>query len=434
MVRRQGLESRTVGGGIGAGRRRHRPGVVTRNEPDDLSERVTAAEGAAALPHSGQPRRIGQQSRDRLGQHPAVHLLDDLAGARHGLFVHHHRPAAARHRAGVHHLVIAWEVRFRDDDGRQAERREFVEASGPSPRDGQVGERVDVLDLVEERPADVEAGDLVPLLLGIARCQPRAHVARRVVAARSRQPRAVHDERAVAHGEQVAERIHDRAIDGAGALRSAEHEDDLAVRRDREIELGAGVGRVDRGDAAPQRVTGDDGVAGEAAQRFGEGHEDPVGETADQLVQLPWRGVLLVNEDPDVGQVKAAEEGRRKQDGRGRESPGPDQQVGSEGQQNRGGLEHAHGQVREEPQQIERRATARVAGGAHEPDGDGLARDDVGLRTAAHADKQEACAVGSQGLADGQGRVHVPGRPAACQQYPLRPAHAPRLHRSERRW
>ena len=174
--------------------------------------------------------------------------------------------------------------------------------------------------------------------------------------------------------------------------------------------------------------------AGEAPQRLGEGHEDAVGETTDQLVQLPWRGVLLVDEDPDAREAHAAEEGGREQHRRRRESSGAHDHVGAERQQDRAGLDDADRQVREKAEQIERRAGARVGRGAHEPNRDAFARHDLGLGAAAHADEQQSGAVGRQGLADGQRRVHVPGRPAARQEYPLRPAHAPRLHRSERRW
>ena len=239
------------------------------------------------------------QLENRVSQLRAVEHLDHLPAVVPRLFVEHGRAASRRQRPGVHHLVLARQVDLRHDDGRQPERGHLVQRAGARADNREVGERVELLDVVEERPRHVEARRW-------RGARPRCSAARRRACTSAPGSGAPSPRR-----RPVPWMMKSRSLCGRSAP-SASTSARLIVRAPCDPPNAnttwrpAGTAEVKRRarrvaipllDAAPQRIPGHRPVLGKGRERIGKRHEHAIGQAPHEQVQLAGRRVLLVHID-----------------------------------------------------------------------------------------------------------------------------------------
>ena len=106
---------------------------------------------------------------------------------------------------------------------------------------------------------------------------------------------------------QVGQGLDQRPIDGAGALRTAEHEHCMARRWHLKRKVRQGFFSGLQGDGLTYGVTDQDPVLGEKRERLRKRQEYPIHPFPQERVQLAGNAVLFVEKDPGWRQAEFAQ-------------------------------------------------------------------------------------------------------------------------------
>jgi hypothetical protein len=267
---------------------------------EDDGGALRAVDGQQVAAHGGQLVGSGEELFNGIEKRVGGEKDRVLFSAGADLFIEDAGAADLFDLAGVQYLMVGRQVDLGHQDGRQPHGRDLLDSARSGAGDNQVGNFIDLGDVVEilayQQPAfdlgraAMELKDLHRVVVGLV------YLAVGLAGGE--------DDEQVGQGEQARDDLGRGAVDGARPHAAAADEQHAAVGRDIVFLAALTVpgGKVDRpalgADGLAQRVARfNDLRRREERGGRGEGDPDAGGEAGDGEVEAPGDGVLLVDEN-----------------------------------------------------------------------------------------------------------------------------------------